>query len=107
MAGNAEILRDIPPLAREKMFAALGGRQIRIPTRPVTLRNRVPELSQEEAAAVCGIAADAFVYFRRSDAIEARHSRVRSLRTNGIAVPAIAAEVGYSEARIRQILKGL
>lgn len=106
MAGNAEILRDLPPLAREKLFAALGGRQIRIPTKVSTLRKRVPELSEDEAAAVVGIAADAFVYFRRSDAIQARHSRVRVLFANGVTIPNIAAEVGLCETRVRQILKG-
>lgn len=87
------------------MFAALAGRQIRIPQTVGTLRRRVPELSEAEAAAVVAIAKDEQVYFRRSGAIEAKHSRVRVLRSNGIAVWAIAAEVGYSEARVRQILK--
>ena len=105
MAGNAELLRDMPASARGKLFAALAGRQIRIPCKAVTLRNRVPDLTEEEAAAVVAVAKDAHVYFRRTDAIQGRHSRVRVLSANGVTVPCIAAEVGMTESRVRQILK--
>lgn len=105
MLGNAQILKAIQPTARVKLEARLGGQSARIPQKVETLRRRVPELTASEAEQVIGVAGDAVVYFRRADAILARHSRVRVLAASGHSTAEIALEVDLSERRVRQILK--
>lgn len=105
MSGNAELLQKLPREIEAKLSSALAGRKIRIPLAWEVLRRRVVDLTEDEARTVVGIAGDAVVYFRRRDAILARHSRVRVLSSHGTAVPHIAQEVGLSEERVRQILR--
>lgn len=108
MLGTAQIRRELQPAVLAKCNAFLAGRQAYIPTRPERLLKIVPTLSLDEAQAVCDLADHAVerrIYFK-NDRIQARHSRARVLKANGIRIADIAAELGLTESAVRHILKG-
>lgn len=105
MLGNALIINRIGPAVFAKLAGVFGGTSVRIPVRPATLQARVPALTDDEAEHVVGIAGDTVLYVRRNDRILARQSHVAALHAAGVSVSNIAAEVGLSDTRVRQILR--
>ncbi len=107
MSNSLFALQRIPLDTRQKLVARLGGLQIRVPTRPETLLHSVPSLTPAEADLVTREIGGEIIYLPQLDKRRARDSKIRILFIHGTPINHIAAEVGLSATRVRQIIKEL